>query len=452
MLYMLGITFVATRSGRRMALMASLLSVAALDFFFVPPRFTFAVQDARHLGTFGVMLGVGWLVATLTERIRTQTLLAQERERHANALNRLAAVLAEGGEPEAIRARAEACLARELEMQVQVWSVDAEGQLPQGLDEADRAVAQWALEHHVISGQGTEILPGTEALFIPLGGMEKAVGVLALRGPHLDPARQDLLPAFAAQIALALERARMAEERTQARLRVEEEQLKNALLSSVSHDLRTPLSTITGASSTLLEPGPGLDEEDRRTLLSSIHQEGVRLQRLVNNLLDLTRLEAGQVAVSKEWVPLEEVIGSVLNYLEAALAERSLQLEIADAWVQVDPVLFEQVLVNLVENALKYSLPTSPIRIQGGVQASELHLVVSDSGPGIPLGEEERIFHKLYRGKHRGVSGAGLGLAICRGIVQAHGGRISAENAPGGGACFRITLPMEGQPPIGEMS
>jgi len=503
MLYVLCITAVATRTGRGPALLASVLSVAALDFFFIPPRFTFAVQDIRHVGTFAVMLGVGWVVATLAERIRTQTRLALERERHTDALYRLGATLAEGGAAEAIQARVEAYLREALGVPVLVLLPDRQGRLAprtaggRSLDGDELGVAQWALDQATPAGRGTRHLPGSRGLFLPMVGAETPVGVLALfhdftlqpdlpsglrpndlwgfqvhgdpgapaplggeppeRGdeqtvppfrPGAAEARLDLPLALAAQLSLALERARLADERAEARLRAEQEQLRSTLLSSVSHDLRTPLGTITGATTALLDPGPEAAPGDQRMLLLTIHQESCRLERLVNNLLELTRLESGAIRVKKEWVPLEEVVGAAVGRMEEQLEDRSLTLRLGDAWVPLDPVLMEQVLLNLLDNALKFSPPGSPIELEAGVRGQQAWLSVIDHGPGFAAGEEEAVFEKLHRGaRSASVAGAGLGLAICRGIIQAHGGTIQAVSRPQGGGRIILTLPIEGVPP-----
>jgi len=456
MLYILCITVVATHYGHWAALLASGLSVAALDYFFIPPRFTFAVQDIRHIGTFAVMLGVGWVVANLAERIRAQTRMALERERHTGSLYRLGAALAEGGDAAAIQARVEAYLRRAMGQPALVLLADRQGRLgPRSaedisLDADELAVAQWALESGAPAGRGTQVLPGARSLFLPLVGTEGPVGVLALLQDPLRPGGgpQGLTLALAAQISLALERARLAEERAEARLRADHEQLRSTLLSSVSHDLRTPLGTITGATTSLLDPGPEAAPGDQRMLLQTIHQESCRLERLVNNLLELTKLESGQVQVRKEWVPLEEVVGSAVSRLEEQLDDRPLELRIAEAWVPLDPVLLEQVLLNLLDNALKFSPAGSPIEIEGGVREGWAWLAVSDHGPGFAPGEEEAVFEKLHRGsRSASAPGAGLGLAICRGIVQAHGGAITAASRPQGGAIITLNLPIEGAPP-----
>jgi two-component system sensor histidine kinase KdpD len=450
MLYILCITAVATLSGKGTALLASVLSVLCLDFFFIPPVYTLAVRDIRHVGTFAVMLGVGWVVATLAERIRAQTRLAQRRERHTGTLYRLGMALAEGGDAPAIQERVEAFLWQELGLRALVLRADAQGRLQarEGhLDPEAQLAAQWALDHGAPAGRGSVTYAGREEAFLPMAGTESPVGVLVLGPGGADS--PDLALALAAQLSLGLERARLAEERTEARIRAEHEQLKNTLLSSVSHDLRTPLGTITGATTTLLDPGPETRPGDQRLLLVTIHQEACRLERLVNNLLDLTKLEGGRVQLRKEWVPLEEVVGSAVSHLEEQLGDRPLRLRIEEGWAPLDPVLIEQALVNLLDNALKFSPPGSPLEIRGWVAEGCAQLQVTDEGPGFGAGEEERVFEKLVRGSGSpSVPGAGLGLAICRGIAQAHGGSIRAASGPGGGAQVTLTLPIEGTPPV----
>ena len=458
MLYVLCITVVATRCGRWAAVTASALSVACLDWFFIPPRYTFAVQDIRHVGTFAVMLGVGWVVADLAERIRTQTRQALDRERHTSALYQLGAALGEGGDAQAVQARAEAHIRQALGAPALVLLAGRDGQLrPRAdpflaLQPDELGLAQWALDQRQPAGQGTPQVPGSRCLFLPLVGEEAPVGVLALGpppgAPHLGQAPRALPLALASQVSLALERARLAEERAEARHRADREQLRSTLLSSVSHDLRTPLGTITGATTSLLAPGPEADPDDQRMLLLTIHQESCRLEQLVNNLLELTKLESGPVQVKKEWVPLEEVVGSVVSRLEEQLGDRSLALDLDEAWAPLDPVLLEQVLLNLLDNALKFSPAGSSLRVATGTRDGRAWLTVEDTGPGFVPGEEQAVFEKLRRGsRSASVPGAGLGLAICRSIVQAHGGTIEAANRPQGGARITLSLPLEGTPP-----
>jgi two-component system sensor histidine kinase KdpD len=224
--------------------------------------------------------------------------------------------------------------------------------------------------------------------------------------------------------------------------------MRSSLLSAVSHDLRTPLASITGAA-TALRDDSNLDADVRVELVQSICEEAVRLERLVSNLLDMTRLESGGVALKRDWVPLDEIIGSALTRLEDRLADRKIdvQLEPALPLLLVDPVLLPQLFVNLLENTLKYTEAGTPIEIVARRAQQTVTIEVLDHGPGLPRGSEERVFDKFFRGSHVGVAGAGLGLAICRGIVEAHGGSIRAQNLSRGGAAFHIVLPVGGEPP-----
>jgi two-component system sensor histidine kinase KdpD len=281
------------------------------------------------------------------------------------------------------------------------------------------------------------------------------VGVLGLRPqdprPLQAPEQLHQLEAFASQTALAIERARLAEEAEGAQVRAETERLRNSLLSSVSHDLRTPLASITGAASTLLENEARLDAGTRRDLLETLHEEADRLNRLVQNLLEMTRLESGALQVHTEWHSVEEVVGAALGRFGKALARRPVTTRLPPELplVPMDDVLIEQVLINLIDNALKYTPAESPIEVTAEDGGGAVLIEVADRGPGLPPGEERRIFEKFHRTEAGPtVRGAGLGLAICRGIVHAHGGRIWAENRSGGGVTVRFTLPVKEAPPI----
>jgi two-component system, OmpR family, sensor histidine kinase KdpD len=285
----------------------------------------------------------------------------------------------------------------------------------------------------------------------------------------MDIEQLHLLEAFAGLVALALERADLEAEADQIRLDIETERLRSSLLSAVSHDLRTPLSVITGASSTLLESGQSLDAEVRRELAASILDESERLNRLVANLLDMTRLQAGALEIQKQWQPIEEVIGASLARLSRQLKDNAVTTNIAPdlPFAQLDDLLIQQVFVNLLENAARYTPAGTPIEISAHREGDYIIVEIADRGPGLPPGDPHRLFEKFYRagkgdrhhlceapeGPFRQMvpvpfsPGAGLGLAICRGIVQLHGGKIHAENRPGGGAVFRFSLPLEGEPP-----
>jgi two-component system sensor histidine kinase KdpD len=278
------------------------------------------------------------------------------------------------------------------------------------------------------------------------------VGVLALvprRAVPLDAEQRNRLDSLCTQAAFALERAHLAREAEASALRAKTEEMRSSLLSAVSHDLRTPLAAITGAVSTLRDDSVRVSGAQREELLAAIQEEAERLERLVGNLLDMTRVESGSLRVHREWVPLEELVGTALTRLEAALDTRPVRVSLAPdlPLLSVDPVLFEQVLVNLLENAAKYTPPGSVIDIEGRAEGGEVVVEVADRGPGIPSADQPRVFEKFYRGPNTVVPGAGLGLAICRGIVEAHGGRIGVESRAGGGATFRVALPITGAAP-----
>jgi two-component system sensor histidine kinase KdpD len=274
------------------------------------------------------------------------------------------------------------------------------------------------------------------------------LAVLAVRTTDERSDARVLLEALARQAAIALDRVTLAEAARDAALRAKTEELRSGLLSAVSHDLRTPLATITGAATTLRQSAE-LPAAERRELLDAICEEAERLERLVANLLDMTRLDSGAVEPKREWVPLEEVVGGALTRLERRLGGRPVKISIPPdvPLVSLDPVLVQQLFVNLLENAAKYTPAGSEIEIRGAREGGTLVVDVADRGPGIPPGDEERVFERFHRGAHAGVRGVGLGLPIARAIAQAHGGRLVAANRPGGGAVFRLTLPIGAHPP-----
>jgi two-component system sensor histidine kinase KdpD len=454
MVYLLGIVVVAMRAGRGPSLLAAMLSVAAFDFFFVPPHFTFAVSDARYVFTFAVMLIVSLVISGLTVRTRSQAEAAHHREQQTAALYAMSRELASTRGLDVLLQVAVRHVAEVFRSQVVLLLPSAAGPLEPwsggqfDVDANDLGVGRWVFEHRQPAGLGTTTLPGASALYMPLLGSIGAVGVLGLRPPDRhamdEPERLHQLETFAAQTALALERARLASEAQDAEVRVETERLRNSLLSSVSHDLRTPLATITGAVSTILDEGARLDARTQRELMESIHEEAERLNRLVQNLLEMTRLESGAMHVRRELHPPEEVIGAALGRLGKRLADRRVTTKVPTdlPLVPMDDVLIEQVLVNLLDNALKYTPARSPIEVIATATDENLTIEIADHGPGLPAGEEDRVFEKFYRAEPVAARGAGLGLAICRGIVRAHGGRIWAQNLPGGGVAFLFTLPL----------
>jgi two-component system, OmpR family, sensor histidine kinase KdpD len=462
MVYLLGTVMAASRLGRGPSILASVLSVAAFDFFFVPPYLTFAVSDTQYFVTFAVMLVVAIVISTLTTRIRAQAEASRQRERRTATLYAMTRDLARQQELDELLRAAARHIAEVFGIRVAVFLPGPDGQLVHRAgdlaavpaDPSELGVARWVQGHGQMAGRGSATLPGARALYLPLAAARGPVGVLGVELPPGEalatPEQLHLLETFAAQTALAIERVALVDEAQQARLRSETERLRNSLLSAVSHDLRTPLATITGSASALVEQEAGLDAAARRELAQAIQEEADRLNRLVHNLLEMTRLESGGVRVRKDWHPLEEVVGSALARVEKRLGERRVDIDLPPdlPLVPLDPLLIEQVLINLLDNAIKYTPEGSPIDISAAVEDRVVGVTVADRGPGFAPGEEAQIFEKFYRGQNAGTrSGAGLGLAISRGIVEAHGGRITAEPRPGGGAVFRFTLPLAAEPP-----
>ncbi len=455
MIYLLGVTLIAFHFGQREAALASLLSVGLFDFCFVNPRWSFAVSDVQFLVTFGVMLLVSLLISSLTSRLKSQATSLSLRERRTAALYDLSKKMSrtrsrrEIGEFAAMKIQEVfggevAVLVRSRKSGDLFGAPESKSGFEREPNE--RGVAKWVLEHSTRAGTETDTLPGSAGLYLPLVAETGCVGVLALRpvtGQLDDAGRMHLLETFANQLAVAIERTNMAKDSHDASLSVETERLRSTLLSSVSHDLRTPLAVIVGAAETLKEtmgPNPVRDRE----LAISIHTEADHLNRLVRNLLDMTRLETQPVSMHRDWHSLEELIGSALSRTEVLIGERSVHLDFpADLpLVFVDGLLFEQVFVNLLENAAKYSSPPNQIWIQASTHAPLLRITFANDGPSLLAGEEERIFGKFQRLSANIGGGCGLGLAICRAIVESHGGIIYAENRLGSGVQFILELPL----------
>ena len=458
MVYLLGVVAVATRCSRRASVMASFLSVAAFDFFCVPPYYTFQVAESEYLITFAAMLAVALVISAQTSRIRAQAARAVDRESRTQALYRLSRRLS-------TKTRVFDAALAAAEVAQEVFGAPVTIFLPEEgrisfrkrtsdqllISTAEEEIAQEVFDHGRKAGKGMKSFPDAAATYVPLKGASRIVGVMAiLPGTHGETLHDDqhhLLDLFANQTALAIERTQSQNAAADARMQMETEEMRSSLLSAVSHDLRTPLASITGAASTLRSQGEKLAPGVRDELLESISEEALRLSRLVGNLLDMTRLESG-MELRRDLYPLEEIVGAALQRLEPQLAGREVAVSLPEdlPLVNVDDVLLGQVLVNLLENAAKYSPPGSAIEIAATAAPAAVQLEVRDRGPGFAEGEEKRLFEKFYRGKSEGVRGAGLGLAICRAIVMAHRGSIEALHREGGGAIFRIRLPLNHRP------
>jgi two-component system sensor histidine kinase KdpD len=456
MIYLLGAAIAGLRLGRGPATLTAVLNVICFNFFFVPPRLTFAVANVQYVVTFAVMLAVALTIATLMANVRMQTRVAGARERRTALLYAMSRELAcTRGADSMVRVSVRH-VGETFASQAAVLLPNADGRLdaPTNVgDEAafrtpDLSIAQWVFDHGRPAGLGADTLPGAPALYLPLAGSERTLGVLAVlpsnRRRVLLPEQRHLLETFAGQIALAIERARLAETAEAARISAETEALRNTLLASISHDLRTPLAVITGASSALADPALTIEPGARAALARSIASRARDMSELISNVLDLMRFESGQVPLRRHWETLDDLVGLALGRIEPRLGTRRVSVELAPDLppLYVDAVLFTQVLANLLENAVKHTPDGTQVSIVGHAGDEQVTIAVEDDGPGLPPGDPDRLFAKFQRGRSEGdVPGAGLGLAICRTVLQAHGGRISAGNRDGGGARFVITLP-----------
>jgi len=452
MLYLVAVVIAALRLGHTPAILASLLSVIAFDLIFVPPFYTFVVADAQYLLTFGGLLGVGLLISNLAAHAREQARAAQRRELQTAVLYELSRDLAVASDLAGVAGVVVNHTEQILEGAAAVL-LEEEGTLVwhsagRGFRRSDEAyaAARWVYEHGRPAGQGTDTLADAGNLYLPLETAQDVVGVLAVTAEReIDGERRRLLDSFASQAALAIERSRLADAARRARLLQETEKLQSALLNSISHDLRTPLATITGTLTSLRDDRALLDEAAQRELLDTAYEEATRLNRLVGNLLDMTRLEAGAMRITTAPASVEDLVGVVLNRLSPYLGERAVSVSIPHdlPLVPIDFVLMAEVLANLLENALKYAPPANPVEIGAYLAGDVLCLEVADRGPGIPPDALERIFDKFYRVTAPGMPpGIGLGLSISKGIVEAHGGRIWARNREEGGAAFTVSLPL----------
>ncbi|WP_208278463.1 DUF4118 domain-containing protein [Massilia oculi] len=466
MLFLLVVLLTAIRFGRAPSVTATCVGVAAFDFFFVPPRFDFAVTDVQYLVTFSVMLAVGLITGHLAAGLRFQARAAGERERRVRALYEFARELSGVLAASQVFESSRAVIQNAFGAQATLLVPDAEGRLgmPPADDggpaatlpaNVDPGVAQWAFDHAQPAGLGTDTLPASPLFYLPLVAPMRTRGVLAIAPEGgrwvLAPEQRRQLDALAALAAIALERVHYVEVAQAALVNMESERLRNSLLAALSHDLRTPLTALVGLSESLLR-GEALPDAPR-ALAQSLHDEAVRMGTLVANLLDMARIESGEVRFNLEWQALEEVVGSALRACGAALRNHGVAVRLPSdlPLVKFDAVLIERVLCNLVENAAKYTPSGARIEIAASRRGAWIDVTVHDDGPGLRPGSEEAIFEKFTRGERESaLPGVGLGLAICRAIVEAHGGTIRACDSPLGGAGFVFSLPA-GTPPAFDM-
>lgn len=456
MVYLLAVVIAAIYLGRGPAILASLLGVLAFDYLFIIPYSSFAVSDTQYIITFIALFLVGVVISQLAARASEQAETARQREAETAELYDLSRDLASSVDMESIlnqfRKHLEqtfnrtiaVLLPNENRLEVKTNSDNLK------LSDEEIAVADWVYRHAEPAGRFTNTLPAAELRYLPLKTARGVVGVLGAGKPSasnidLTPAQRRLMEAFANQGAQAIERALLEEQTQKISLLQSAEKLQNALLNSVSHDLRTPLVSITGALTALDEDDVSLDEASRNTLIENARDEAERLNRLVGNLLNMTRIESGAVKLKMEPGDVQDLFGTAIEQLGRRATKHQIKINVPADFplVQMDFTLMVQVIVNLLENAIKYSPEDSLIEISASVVDSKARLNIADRGVGIPSDDLARVFDKLYRAQRpESVPGTGLGLSISKGIIEAHGGTIRALNRAGGGTIFEVELPL----------
>lgn len=462
LIYLLGVLFVATRFGLWPSIVASVTNAGCFAYFFAPPIFSFAIADQENLVSLAVTLVVGAVTSKQNENIRTQARLADKRAQRASAQYSLSKALAEARHNRDIIAIGSAHIHSQFGGKNTLLFADSHGRLslsdpdnaPQLLAAVNFRVAQWVLSTGIVAGQNTSHFPDEAALYLPLNGSSHTLGVLVLEATkpqHLWLTEQrQLLDTFINQIVHSYERASLAEQAKDATLKMQAETLRNSLLSSISHDLRTPLATIVGAASTLEADDSRLNATRRHELVRAISDEAQRMSELTTKILEMARLEAGEVVLNRQWYEAEEIIGSALRTMHKKLSRRPVNVRITGnrGLIYVDAVLLQQVLVNLLDNANKYSPAPLAIELSTHTTPHLLTLAVADNGPGIPDGLSDKIFDKFFQiHAESAQSGVGLGLSICRAIVEAHGGAICVKTGSCSGAVFELQLPIPDYPP-----
>jgi len=453
MLFLLTVVLIALRWGRGPGAWAAFLAVACFDFFFVPPRLSMNVGDTQFLFTFALMLGVTLVIGQLTARLQHEARTAGARERRAAIQARLARELSGALTTERIVEIARRDFSAGFHAGIGLALPDTNDRMRAVAGNAiaiDESIAQWVYDHAQVAGAGTDTLSSARARYLPLKAPMRVRGVLAMEFAEADlldePERQRLLEACRGQLALALERVHFVEVAQTTLVQIEGERMRNTLLSAMSHDLRTPLTTILGAAQAAELQSCG---DATAPLLASITDQARAMLRLIENLLDMARLQTHGVNLDRQWQSLEEIVGSALRAMHEQLRGHPVQTDIpADLpLIEVDAIMIERVLVNLLENATKHTPADTPIEIAARQEGHQVIIEVNDAGPGLPAVAPEKLFEPFERGSaESSVSGVGLGLALARRIVEAHGGSISAGPRSPRGAAFSIRLPA-GQPP-----
>lgn len=459
MFYLLGVAWAGSKLGRSESILTCILSVLAFDFFFVPPRWTFVVSNMQYVVTFAVMLIIALLISTLTTRLKIQSELVDERERRTSLLYEVSKRLASATSIPQI-----ALIVKEKSFELFgcegiIFIPDSEENVKTLVlsdiaiedNQNELAVVKWVATHKSYAGAGTDTLSGSKGQYIPLLASRSVSAVLGIyyADGKIQTPSDPLVEAFVTQVGSALERVMVEHESTNIQVEIERERVRNLLLSSISHDFRSPLAAISGAADTLTQRQSVQDAQSKE-LVVSIKDQASRLSRLVRNVLDLTRLEAGEIPLKIEWESVEELVGTALEHTSVLLGERAIDIRLPKdlPLIQVDATLIEQVFVNLLENIAKHTSKDSHVIIRAYTQVDRLFIEFSDNGPGLPVAYLSQIFEKSFRGSTT-TEGFGLGLTICRAVMRAHKGDIVAANNEGRGARFTLILPLpEAQPEV----
>ena len=448
MAYLLAVIFSAFKFGRRDAVICAFAAVIALNFFFVPPRFTLAVENAEYFFTLAVFLIVSVIVSGLVANLKARTAQAQLRERRTRELHALAEKLAESGSEARLLERGTEGLTAAFGAKSVLLLPDATGMLPTPMQDVDADAAKWVFEQNRAIGPATIYWPDLARWYAPLPGDGSALGVASVPVPVDRELPEDLrhLEAIARQISLALQRESLALRANEAVLEARTESLRNALLASISHDMRTPLAAILGSVTTLSGQRDSLTGAQQEALLHNIENEAQRMSLTAENILQLARLSSDKVDLRRDWESIGEIIGTVVGR-QRARGDRRLVVKVESdlPLVRIDAVLIEKVLSNLIENAIRHAPGTSPVEISARADSDGVCVKVDDRGPGFGGVDPDQLFAKSHRESVRG--GAGLGLAICRTIVELHGGHIEAREREGGGATFSFFLPRSADAP-----
>jgi len=455
MVYLLAVVFAAFYVGGPTSIVTTVMAACALNFFFIPPRYTFAV-DREYLIDLAAMLAMSFVVSGLTARLRTQTEQARLGERRAQETHALADLIGEASEESELLSRAARAMAQAFAVPFCIVLRDSEGRLIRVAQapetaavEVDMDAAQWVIENQVSIGPTTGNWPRLPSWYLPLPAPDAALGVVVASVGQDGPGKTDddrrHAEVLAHQIAVAVQRARLSQEARRAAREVEAEAVRSAMLASISHDFRTPLAVIIGAVSTLAERGDSMPSDRKTALLRTIESEAAEMNAVAENVLQLARLSSGKLALHADWESLEEIVGAVTARIRQRGLEHRLRTRVPGdlPLMRIDAVLVSQALTNLVDNALKHAPADSVVEVVVRRGGETVEVAVKDRGPGIGDESAERLFERFTRGRDETAGrGVGLGLAIVKAVAEAHGGRVSADNRPGGGAVFRFSLPL----------